>query len=102
MLKNALDFLSTEALGRPASILSYSDTSHGGNIAGNELRLSLCKLGMLPLPRNLPFAHAERVLDADGGLAEQSDWAAKAAAFVSWSLNELVRYSAALRPLRAA
>ncbi|MFE4255023.1 hypothetical protein ACFRU3_37210 [Streptomyces sp. NPDC056910] len=68
----------------------------------NELRLPLCKLGMLPLPRSLPFAHAERVLDADGGLAEQSDWAAKVAAFVPWSLNELVCYSAALKPLRAA
>ncbi|MFC9618321.1 NADPH-dependent FMN reductase [Streptomyces sp. NPDC056938] len=102
VLKNALDFLSTEAFGRPASILSYSDTGHAGNIGGNELWLPLCKLGMLPLPRSLPFAHAERVLDADGGLAEQSDWSAKVDAFVPWSLNELARYSAAFKPLRAA
>jgi hypothetical protein len=57
---------------------------------------------LLPLPRSLPFAHAERVLHADGGLVEQSDWAAKVAAFVPWSLNELVLHSAALKPLRAA
>ncbi|MFC9501989.1 hypothetical protein [Streptomyces sp. NPDC056982] len=42
------------------------------------------------------------MLAADGGLAEQSDWSAKAAAFVPWSLNELARYSAAFKPLRAA
>jgi len=82
VLKNALDFLATGAFGRPVSIQSYSDPSPGGNIAGNELRLTMYEPGMLPLPRSLPFAHAERVLDADGGLAEQSDWAAKAAAFV--------------------
>ncbi|MFC9462783.1 hypothetical protein ACFWN5_19355 [Streptomyces sp. NPDC058430] len=42
------------------------------------------------------------MLDADGRLTEQSDWAAKVAAFVPWSQNELVCYSAALKQLRAA
>ncbi|MBO2453003.1 NAD(P)H-dependent oxidoreductase [Actinomadura barringtoniae] len=102
VLKNALDFLAKEAEGKPAAILSYSNTMHGGNIAGNELRAVLSKLGMLPLPRSLPMAHAERLLDETGDLVEQSDWAAKVAAFVPWSLNELVRYAAALKTVRAA
>jgi len=102
VLKNALDFLAKEAEGKPAAILSYSSTMHGGNIAGNELRSVLSKLGMLPMPKSLPMAHAERLLDGTGDLVEQSDWAAKVNAFVPWSLNELVRYATALKPVRAA
>jgi NAD(P)H-dependent FMN reductase len=101
LVKNALDFLGHEADGKPASILSYSDTSHGGNIAGHELRLTLSKLGMFPLPKSLPLAHADQILDADGTLVTQSEFAQKVGQFVPWSLGELVRYAAALRPLRS-
>jgi NAD(P)H-dependent FMN reductase len=100
VLKNALDFLADEGSGKPAAVLSYSDTSHGGNIAGHQLQLTLSKLGFLPVPRSLPLAHADRLLDADGNLVEQSDWAAKVARFLPWSLGELVRYAGALRTLR--
>src|SRR5689334_3056196 len=51
-LKNALDFLATEAAGKPAS---YSTTAHGGTLAGQQLRLALAKAGMLPLPKSLPW-----------------------------------------------
>lgn len=100
VLKNALDFLGHEADGKPASILSYSDTMHGGNIAGHELRLTLNKLGMLPLPKSLPLAFADRLLDESGRLTEQSDLAAKVDNFLPWSLAELVRYAAVLQTLR--
>jgi len=100
VVKNALDFLGHEADGKPASVLSYSDTDHGGNIAGHELRLVLNKLGMLPLPKSLPFAHADHLLDRDGRLIADSEFGTKVAAFVPWSLRELVRYAEALRPLR--
>jgi NAD(P)H-dependent FMN reductase len=102
VLKNALDFLAEEAYGKPASILSYSSTVHGGNIAGNELRLTLSKLGMLPLPKSLPLAHADRLLDESGELIEQSEWAGRVEAFLPRSLSELVRYAAALKTVRAA
>jgi NAD(P)H-dependent FMN reductase len=102
VLKNALDFLAREAEGKPAAILSYSSTAHGGNIAGNELRSVLSKLGMLPMPKSLPMAHAERLLDETGELVEESEWAAMVGAFVPWSLNELARYAAALKTVRAA
>jgi NAD(P)H-dependent FMN reductase len=59
VLKNALDYLAREAEAKPASILSYSDTAHGGNIAGHELRLTLNKLGMFTMPKSLPLAHAD-------------------------------------------
>jgi NAD(P)H-dependent FMN reductase len=100
VVKNALDFLGHEADGKPASILSYSDTPHGGNIAGHELRLTLNKLGMLPLPKSLPLAGADQILDPDGTLISDSGFARKAAQFLPWSLRELARYAAALRPLR--
>jgi NAD(P)H-dependent FMN reductase len=102
VLKNALDFLAREAEGKPASVLSYSDTSFGGNIAGHELRLTLNKLGMFPMPMSLPLPHADQLLAPDGTLAPDSDWAAKVAAFVPWSLIELTRYAALLRQARQA
>jgi NAD(P)H-dependent FMN reductase len=100
VLKNALDFLAREAEGKPASILSYSDTAYGGNIAGHELRLTLNKLGMFPMPKSLPLPYADRMLDEDGTLAGESDLAAKLAAFVPASLAELSRYAALLRQAR--
>lgn len=100
VVKNALDLLAHEAEAKPASILSYSDTSYGGVVAGHELRLVLNKLEMLPLPRTIPLAHAEQLLDPDGSLVAESRFARIAAQFVPYMLRELVRYAAALRPLR--
>ena len=100
VLKNALDFLGHEADGKPASILSYSDTMHGGNIAGHQLRLTLNKLGMLPLPVSLPLAHADRMLDESGHLTDHSDFAHKIDKYLPWSLAELVRYAATLQTAR--
>ena len=100
VVKNALDFLGHEADGKPASILSYSDTDHGGSIAGHELRLTINKLGMFPMPKSVPLAHADTLLTSDGALADDSDFGIKVAKFLPWSLTELVRYAAALRPLR--
>jgi chromate reductase len=100
VLKNALDYLAREAEAKPASILSYSDTAHGGNIAGHELRLTLNKLGMFTMPKSLPLAHADTLLREDGTLAEDSRWAAKVSAFVPWSLTELARYAGLLRQAR--
>jgi NAD(P)H-dependent FMN reductase len=100
VLKNAIDYLAREAEGKPASILSYSDTAHGGNIAGHELRMILNKLGMFPMPKSLPMAHADRLLNEDGTLAEDGPWAAKVSAFIPWSLTELARYAALLREAR--
>lgn len=100
VLKNALDFLATEAAGKPASIVSYSTSAHGGVSAGLHLRLVLSKAGMLPLPRSLPLAHADRLLDPAGELAERSDRARRVAEFVPASLRDLVDHARALKPLR--
>jgi hypothetical protein len=81
-------------------ILSYSDTSYGGVVAGHELRLVLNKLGMLPLPKTIPLAHAEQLLDPDGSLVADSRFAKIVAQLQPYMLRELVRYAAALRPVR--
>lgn len=100
VVKNALDLLALEADAKPASILSYSDTSYGGVVAGHELRLVVNKLGMLPLTRTVPLAHAEQLLDPDGSLVAESRFAKIVAQYVPYMLRELVHYAAALRPLR--
>jgi NAD(P)H-dependent FMN reductase len=100
VVKNALDLLAHEAEAKPASIISYSDTSYGGVVAGHELRLVINKLEMLPLPRTIPLAHAEQLLDPDGNLIAESRFARIAALFAPYMLRELVHYAAALRPLR--
>jgi chromate reductase, NAD(P)H dehydrogenase (quinone) len=100
VVKNALDLLAHEAEAKPASILSYSDTSYGGVVAGHELRLVLSKLEMLPLPRTIPLAHAELLFDLDGSLVADSRFAQVVAQLLPYMLRELVHYAAALRPLR--
>jgi chromate reductase, NAD(P)H dehydrogenase (quinone) len=98
-LKNALGHLAGEAHDKPATILSYASTAHGGSIAGNELRLTLGGLGMLPLPGSLPLAHADRLLDESGRVVGEPEWAAEVTCRLSRSLTELVRYADALRTL---
>ncbi len=100
VVKNALDLLAHEADAKPASILSYSDTFNGGVTAGHEFRLVVNKLGMLPLPRTIPLAHAEQLLDPDGNMVAESRFAKVLALILPYLLKELVRYAATLRPLR--
>jgi NAD(P)H-dependent FMN reductase len=100
VLKNALDFLATEVLGKPAAILSYSTTAHGGILAGQQLRLVLSKAGMLPLPKSLPLARADRLLGEAGELIEKSDWANRVDEFVPAVLRDLVDHASALKALR--
>jgi NAD(P)H-dependent FMN reductase len=100
VVKNALDLLAHEAAAKPASVLSYSDTSYGGIVAGHELRLVLNKLEMLPLSKTIPLAHAEQLFDPDGGLVAESGFARVVAAYLPYILRELAAYAATLRPLR--
>jgi len=100
VVKNALDLLAHEADAKPASIISYSDTFNGGVTAGHEFRLVVNKLGMLPLPRTIPLAHAEELLHSDATLVAESRFARVIGQILPYLLRELVHYAAALRPLR--
>jgi NAD(P)H-dependent FMN reductase len=81
-------------------ILSYSTTTHGGILAGQQLRLALSKAGMHPLPKSLPLAHANRLLNEAGDLIEKSNWAARVDEFVLTSLGDLVTHTSAFRTIR--
>ena len=100
VVKNALDLLAHEADAKPASILTYSDTFNGGVTAGHEFRLVVSKLGMLPLPKTIPLAHAEQLLGPDGSLIADSRFAKVVAQILPYMLRELAHYAAGLRPLR--
>jgi hypothetical protein len=55
---------------------------------------------MLPLPRTIPLAHADELLDPDGSLVAESRFAQVLAQIPPYLLRELVHYAAALRPVR--
>jgi hypothetical protein len=55
---------------------------------------------MLPLPRTIPLAHADQLLDPDGSMVAESRFAKITALYVPYMLRELAHYAAALRPLR--
>lgn len=101
VLKNALDFLAYEAEGKPALLLSYSDNVRGGDLAGQQLRLIVSKLGMFPLPKSVPFGHAERLFDESGALVERSELATRLSIAIPRLLSDLVRYAEALGPVGA-
>lgn len=52
------------------------------------------------MPRSIPLAHADRLLNESGEVVEKSGEASKCARYVPRSLNELVRYAVALKELR--
>jgi hypothetical protein len=53
---------------------------------------------MLPLPRTIPLAHADELLDPDGSLVAESRFAKVVAQILPYLLRELVHYAAALVP----
>lgn len=55
---------------------------------------------MLPLPKTIPLAHAEQLLDPGGSLVAESRFAKIVGQYLPYLLRELVQYAAALRPLR--
>ena len=94
-LKNAIDFLHAEWKHKPVGIVSYGGVA-AGTRAAQMLKQVVTALSMMPLQEavSIPF-HAQSI-DEDGELRpnevmEQS---------VTAMLDALVRWEAALRPLR--
>jgi hypothetical protein len=55
---------------------------------------------MLTLPKTIPLAHAEQLLDPDDSLVAETRYAKVIGQYLLYLLRELVGYAAALRPLR--
>lgn len=95
-LVNALQYLSQEWHYKTATVVSYGGVS-GGLRATQELRQLLGNLNMMPIPQTVPipffpkFITEEKIFVPDAPVVEG----------LKLALDELAKWSAALKPLRA-
>jgi NAD(P)H-dependent FMN reductase len=94
-LKNALDFLYQEWAHKPAGLVAYGGIAAGSRSA-EMLRLALLGLRVVPLFDGVYIPFVAQALDEGQFQASESVERAAAAMF-----DELARYAAALRVLRA-
>lgn len=94
-LKNALDYLQVEWAYKPVGFVSYGGIS-GGLRAVQSLKPVVTTLNMFPLPASvaLPFV-ANSIVEGELNPDELAEGGAKS------MLDELLRVSVALKPLRA-
>ena len=94
-LKNAIDFLHEEWLGKPVGFVSYGGVA-GGARAVQMVKQVVTTLKMLALFEAVTIPFVATLIDADGRF-QATDIMEKAATAL---LDELVRVEAALRPVR--
>jgi NAD(P)H-dependent FMN reductase len=94
-IKNAIDYLNVEWHHKPVGFVSYGGVA-AGTRAAQMLKQVVTTLRMLPLFDAVSIPFVQQFLDSDGKLQanEIMETAARA------MLDELVRLSTALRPLR--
>jgi len=94
---NAIDYLSREWKYKPAGILSYGGVS-GGLRAAQSLKPLLAAVGVMPISEGVALPMYQKLLDDNGAFnaSEQVQGGAKT------MLDELLRWSEALKPIRAA
>jgi len=70
VLKNSLDFLTTELLKKPAAVVSHG--ANGGARAATDLKeiLSESKAAIIPAPSSLSISGMSDIIDDEGNLAE--------------------------------
>jgi len=95
-LINALQFLSHEWHYKPAAVMSYGGVS-GGLRATQEIRLLIANLNMMPIAQTVPVPFFARSIAEDGVFAPEEP----VAEGLKLALDELAKWSAALKPLRA-
>jgi NAD(P)H-dependent FMN reductase len=95
-LKNAVDYLYNEWQHKPAGIVSYGGIA-AGTRATQMLKQVLTALKIMPVPEavNIPFVR--EFLDEDGRFKPTEAMDASATAM----LDELLRWTESMRPLRA-
>jgi NAD(P)H-dependent FMN reductase len=95
-LKNAIDYVFSEWHGKAAGIVSYGGIA-AGTRATQMLKQVLTALKVMPVPEavNIPFVRSH--LDEDGRLKPNEAMEASATAM----LDEVLRWTQAMRPLRA-
>ncbi|MEV0566960.1 MULTISPECIES: NADPH-dependent FMN reductase [Dactylosporangium] len=95
-LKNALDYLSQEWAHKPVGLVSYGGVAAGAR-AVQSLKPVLTVLKMMPIPEGVHIPFVAQFVDEDGTLRPNETMEAGAVTM----LDELVRWTGALAPLRA-
>ena len=94
--KNAIDYLHQEWQNKPAGIVSYGGVA-AGTRAAQMLKQVLSALKIVPVTDSVNIPFVGEKLDEDGRLKPNEIMEGAAAAM----LDELARWTQALRPLRA-
>jgi NAD(P)H-dependent FMN reductase len=94
--KNAIDYLHQEWQNKPAGIVSYGGVA-AGTRAAQMLKQVMSALKIVPVTDSVNIPFVGEKLDEDGRLKPNEIMEAAAAAM----LDELARWTQALRPLRA-
>ncbi|ESX21857.1 MULTISPECIES: NADPH-dependent FMN reductase [unclassified Mesorhizobium] len=94
---NAIDYLAREWKYKPAAIFSYGGVS-GGLRAAQALKPLLTAVGVMPISEGVALPMYQKLLESDGSFqaSEQVQGGTKT------MLDELSRWSEALKPMRAA
>lgn len=95
-LKNAIDYLSQEWQHKPVGLVSYGGVS-AGTRAAQMIKPIAAALSMVPVVEAVPIPFVSQFLDETGTLAPNETMQAAATAM----FDALLRWEAALRPLRA-
>ena len=93
---NAIDYLLKEWRYKPAAIFSYGGVS-GGLRAAEAIKPLLTGVGVMPIPEDVALQSYRKLLDKDRAF-QPSEYVLGEAKIM---LDELFRWSAALKPLRA-
>jgi NAD(P)H-dependent FMN reductase len=94
--KNAIDYLHQEWQNKPAGIVSYGGVA-AGTRAAQMLKQVMSALKIVPVTDSVNIPFVSEKLDEDGRLKPNEIMEGAAAAM----LDELARWTQALRPLRA-
>jgi NAD(P)H-dependent FMN reductase len=95
-LKNAIDYLNAEWAYKPVGLVSYGGVA-GGTRAAQMLKQVLTALKMVPVLEAVSIPFVAQFLDDDGAIAANEIMETSATVM----LDELVRWTAALAPMRA-
>jgi NAD(P)H-dependent FMN reductase len=95
-LKNAIDYLHNEWVNKPAGIVSYGGVA-AGTRAAQMLKQVLTALRVMPVTDSVNIPFVRNFLDEEGRLKPNEVLESSATAM----LDEVLRWTEALRPLRA-
>lgn len=94
---NAVDYLTREWNYKPAGFLSYGGVS-GGLRAVQSLKPLLTTVKIMPIPEAVSVPLYQKSLDKDGAFQPEENVVSSATTM----LDELARWSEAMKPMRAA